>query len=244
MRFLTKRFSKFNESGQGMAEYGLLVAALALTAVGILSLLGVEVGESLCQAAEGLGGEGICENLLFFDDFGSGKDDWHSIYRNDDNWRTTDDDDPELCFVGDGGDAFITDDSFGPDYVVETDANLHSGNGYGINFNTSKNENGRMEGYTFQYDPGYRGGQFIMRKWVNGYELYPPFAAAAAPDDYDWHDVDRHVAVDVNGDTFPASIDGEPVVTGQDSSYMEGGVGVRVWNGGEACFDDFAVRSR
>lgn len=237
------KFLYSDERGQGLAEYGLLLTAVALTAVGILSLLGVQVGDIMCQAAEGLGGEGLCETILFSDGFDNGIDDWHSVFGSRDKWEVTEGDDPELCSRG-GGDMLLTNDGSGTDYVVETDANLDSGNGYGIFFRATENESGRVDGYTFQYDPGYQGGQFIMRKWVNGYELWPPFAAAAAPSGYDWHDVERHVEIDVNGDTFTATVDGEQVLTGQDSSYTEGGAGLRFWSGSKACFDDFTVSSR
>ena len=239
-----KRFAFSDEHGQGLAEYGLLITAVALTAVGILSLLGVQVSDVVCQVAEGFGGESICSSLLFSDDFGGGSDNWRSLFRRDKNWTTTDGDDPELCYKGRGSDGLLANNSEGSDYIVSTDANLASGNGYGVYFRTSENEQGRIDGYTFQYDPGYRGGQFIMRKWVNGHELWPPFAAAPAPPGYDWHNVDRHVEIDVDGDVFTTTVDGEEVLVGQDDSYPEGGAGLRVWSGGQACFDDFSVRSR
>ena len=239
-----KRFVFSDERGQGLAEYGLLITAVVLTAVGVLSLLGVQVSDVVCQVAEGFGSESICSSMLFSDDFGGGADRWHSLYRRDKNWITTDGDDPELCYKGRGSDGLLANNSDGSDYIVSTDANLTSGNGYGIYFHTNENEKGRINGYTFQYDPGYRGGQFVMRKWVNGYKLWPPFAAAPAPKGYDWHNVNRHVEIDVKGNVFTASVDGEEVLVGQDDSYLEGGAGLRVWNSGQACFDDFSVRSR
>jgi fructan beta-fructosidase len=233
-----------DQHGQGLAEYGLLLTAVALTAVGILSLLGVQVSDLFCQVADELGGEGSCDNLLFFDDFSDGGAQWHSFFGHDDNWTFNDGDNPNLCHTGSGGDVILADGSEGSDYTINTDANLSSGNGYGLFFRTSQNDNGRIEGYTFQYDPGYGGGQFIMRKWVNGYELWPPFATANAPQGYDWRNVDRQVEVDVSGTVFTAKIDGEEVLVGSDDSYTEGSAGLRAWSSSQACFDNFSVKSR
>lgn len=239
-----KRFSSFNETGQGLVEYGLLLAAVSLTAVGILSLLGVQVGDVMCSAIEGLGADGVCDSILFADDFGDGLDKWRSFYNRPDSWTISDEDNPQLCHVGDGGDFLLAENSNGNDYRISTNANLDNGNGYGVYFRASENENGRLEGYTFQYDPGYGGGQFIMRKWVNGYELWPPFATASPPDDFEWHDTDRQIEIDVKGDTFVTYVDGEEVLVAQDDSFPEGGAGLRTWSGSDVCFDDFTVTSQ
>lgn len=236
--------SKVYERGQSLAEYALLLTAVALTAVAILSLLGVRVGDVLCQVAGGIGAEAVCDDLLFFDDFANGPDKWDSFYGHDDNWTLTDDPDQQMCHTGSGGDLILANGSQGSDYLISTDANLSSGNGYGVFFRASENENGRIEGYTFQYDPGYGGGQFIMRKWVNGYELWPPFATAKPPAGFDWHNVERQIQVDVQGDTFTAFVDGEEVLAAQDDSYKEGQAGLRAWSSSKACFDDFTVKSR
>lgn len=232
------------QQGQGIPEYALLIAAVALTVIGILSLLGIRISDVYCEITEELGAAGSCRSLLFFDDFGSGGVNWYSFYGQDDNWTFNDDDDPNVCHTSQGGDVLLAEESNGSDYNIATDANLTSGNGYGLFFRTTKNEAGRIEGYTFQYDPGYGGGQFIMRKWVNGYELWPPFAAARPADDFDWHNVNRKVEVDVQGDSFTAIVDGEEVLTGTDDSYPEGSVGLRTWGGSQVCFDNFQVESR
>ena len=233
-----------HQRGQGIPEYALLIAAVGLTVIGIFSLLGIRVSDVYCQVAKGFGAEGRCSNLIFFDDFGSGGDNWYSFYGHDDNWAFNDGDDPNVCHTGEGGDVLLAEDSSGSDYNISTDANLSAGNGYGLFFRTTKNEAGRIEGYTFQYDPGYGGGQFIMRKWVNGYELWPPFAAARPADGFDWHNVDRKVEVDVEGDVFTAKVDGEEVLVGTDDSYPEGSAGIRAWSSSQACFDNFTVESR
>ena len=239
-----KLFVFSNQRGQGIPEYAMLIAAVALIVIGILSLLGIRVRDVYCEIAQKLGYEGSCNNLIFFDDFGSGDDNWYSFYGNDDNWTFDNGDDPNLCHTGAGGDVLLAEGSEGSNYNISTDANLSSGNGYGLHFRTTKNDVDRIEGYTFQYDPGYGGGQFIMRKWVNGYELWPPFAAAKPTDGFDWHNVDRHVEVEADGDVFTAKVDGEEVLVGTDDSYPEGDAGIRAWGSSQACFDNFTVESR
>lgn len=241
---MMNRFEFSTERGQGLTEYALLLTAVALTAVAILSLLGIRLSDVICQVAEGIGAEAICDDLLFADDFSQGLDKWRSFYGQGKSWTITDDDNPQLCHTGSSGDFLLANDSKSADYTISTDAAISKGNGYGVLFRTSENEKGRIEGYTFQYDPGYGGGQFIMRKWVNGYELYPPFAIAKPPAGFNWHNVDRQIEVDVIGGVFTARIDGTEVLVGKDDSYPEGGAGLRTWSGSQACFDNFSVKNQ
>ena len=83
-----------------------------------------------------------------------------------------------------------------------------------------------------------------MRKWFNWYELWPPFAAAKPADGFEWHNTERQVDVEVEGDVFTAKVDGEEVLVGTDDSYPEGSAGIRAWSSSQACFDNFKVESR
>ena len=241
---MIKRFIFSEKQGQSIPEYALLIAAVALTAVAILSLLGVQVGDVFCRVAQGVGAESVCTDVLFYDNFSGGLGDWRSFFNRDGNWAINEDDNSALCHIGDDGDVLLANGTEGSDYSISSDANLASGNGYGLFFRTSESETGGIEGYTFQYDPGYGGGQFIMRKWVNGYELWPPFAAASPPQGFEWHNTDRQVSVDVSGDVFTAFVDGAEVLVGSDSTYATGSVGIRTWNSSQVCFDNFTVETR
>jgi len=99
-----------------------------------------------------------------------------------------------------------------------------------------------MNGYVFQYDPGYYPGAFIIRKWVNGRELSAPIAVAKAPG-YDWYSSPRDIEVVVEGDTFTAYVDGVEVLTATDSTYATGGSGLRNWDSTKVCFDQFGMQS-
>jgi Flp pilus assembly pilin Flp len=123
-------------------------------------------------------------------------------------------------------------------YTVRLDANLLQGKGYGVFVRASGPP---LTGYSFQYDPGFGGGQFLFRKWVNGYEIWPPFAAASPPKGYPWYDRTRRVEVSVHGSTMTATIDGEEVLVGSDDTYDAGTAGIRVWPPGRATFDNFEV---
>ena len=132
----------------------------------------------------------------------------------------------------------FTGDAAWSDYTVNADANLTQGQGYGLFFRVTDTAN--PNGYTFQYDPNWLGGTFIMRQWSGGYE-FPPFAVASAPAGFQWFDTNRHITLAVTGSTFTASIDGQQVLTGTNTAYSTGQVGVRTWGTSVANFDNFQV---
>ncbi len=128
----------------------------------------------------------------------------------------------------------------GSDYTAAVDANLIEGDGYGVFFRASGKPN-KVNGYTFQYDPGADGGQFVVRKWINGVEIWPPVAAAPAPPGYRWHGTTRHVEVTTRGSDFLVLVDGELVLTGRDATHASGTAGLRFRGPGEVAFDNFSV---
>ena len=127
----------------------------------------------------------------------------------------------------------------GDNFMVDIDiAHLLQGNGYGVWLRANDVEGNNINGYTFQYDPGYGGGEFIMRKWVNGSER-SPFARVSAAG-YDWYDPHK-VQVIANGDNFSVIIDGEQVLEAQDSTYTSGQVGLRTWSTTRTEFHGFSI---
>lgn len=230
-----KRFTGQNERGVSTVEYGLLLVGVAVALVGILRVTGLDTGAVMCRVVAMFDGGTVCgsDDVLFADDFEDGYGRWDVDMGG--NWENVD---GELCAVGGGEHRAYSQGSTGSDYTISFDATLVRGNGYGVFFRAVGD---RITGYTFQYDPGYGGGQFIIRKWVNGYEIWPPFAAARAPNGFRWTGVQRHVEVDIRGNTFTASVDGNVVVSGQDDTYTKGQIGLRVWTPSEACFDNVIV---
>jgi len=234
-----RRFTSASRRGQSLVEYVLILALVAVVVVGALRLLGVNIGSAFCKTVQGVGvqASGICSaggQFIFNDDFGGGLGNWR-LDRGK-NWREAN---GQLC-AGPGGEhrAFANNSS-GGDYTVSVNANLSSGPGYGVFFRASGT---RLNGYTFQYDASSGGGQFIIRKWVNGYQISPPIATSRPPKGFQWRDTARQIEVVAKGNTFEAYVDGQKVVTGMDNTYSTGGAGLRTWSGSQTCFDNFQVK--
>lgn len=228
------------ERGQSMVEVALILALAVTVTIIMLVILGVRLRDIYCTVVDAVGSKPIaCEGVLFEEPFAS-LDAWTFPVGN--GWEQQD---GQLCNERGGEHRAMAGDASWDDYRVSVDnAEMGQGNGYGVYFRTTEPE--AVNGYVFQYDPGYRGapypnGAFLIRKVVNGSET-SPIAVQAAPPGYEWNDVNRQVEVDVKGDTFTAYIDGEPVVTAQDSQFQNGGIGLRTWNGTQACFDNITVR--
>lgn len=223
------------ERGQGFVEYGLLLVLVGIGIILILQLFGISVRDVYCEAATAFGGENACaEREECADEFESASNAWNN---RSGRWNV---ENGQMCTSN----YAITFNacsmaSNSKDYSVKLDgADLTQGDGYGIFFRTTKPD-GEYNGYTFQYDPGYGGGSYIFRKWVNGREL-SPFAVSRTPG-RQWHNNPHDVEVVVDGDTFTAYVDGEAVLTGVDDTYSEGGVGIRSWDSTQVCFDRFAL---
>jgi Flp pilus assembly pilin Flp len=230
---------KKNFRGQGLVEYAILIALIAIGIALALKLYGISVYDTYCYAAAKISGSEACKPVqLCQDDFSTDLAGWTSVQ---------------------GSKGSIAGGKFCPpnytlmlnacsvskplkDYTVTlNDSDLKSGSGYGVVFRAENTPNG-MNGYVFQYDPGYSPGSFIIRKWVNGRELSVPIAVAKASG-YDWYNTPRDIQVVVKGDTFTAYVDGTPVLTATDSTYTSGGTGIRTWDSTQVCFDQFGMQS-
>jgi hypothetical protein len=228
---------KKKTTAQGLVEYALLITLAAAAALLALRAYGFTLEQVYCNISARLGSQ-TCALNYCGDDFASGAEGWNAGNNRTPpgNWDFSSD--GQLCAHGTG--AIYNTCSEGiesGDYTINIDqATLFKGNGYGVFFRSTV-ENGKVNGYTFQYDPGLKA--FVFRKWVDGREL-PPLASAPAPK-YDWYGEPHKIQVKVSGDTFTAYVDGVPVLTGSDSTYSEGGVGLRSWDSTDFCMDSFSV---
>lgn len=222
-----KRLS-WTGNGQSMTEITILLGLVAAVAIASLTLTGEGTRDALCRAAGAFGSN--CSDL-FVDNFAH-LDNW-TIQNG--RWQVRD---GRLCIEGTGRIYYSLNRS---DYVIDINlARISQGNGYGIFFRDSGGP--AFNGYTFQYDPGYGKGAFIFRKWINGRELSVPIARVDAPTGYNWYGSDRQVRVEVRGDTFTAFIDGQLVVQARDTTFTQGGIGLRSWDATSVCFDDLRIR--
>jgi hypothetical protein len=228
---------KKNLPGQGLLEYVILIALISIGIALVLNLYGLSVRDVYCNIADKISSGDSCKVAqICQDDFSTDFKGWSTLEGSGGSVQNG-----QLC-PSNYTRALNTCSTSKrlKDYTYKLNgANLKSGNGYGLIFRAENTKSG-MNGYVFQYDPGY--GAFIFRKWANGVELNPPFAVAPAKG-YDWYNVPRDVQVDVKGDTFTAYVDGKPVLTAKDSAYTSGGAGLRTWDSTQVCFDQFGIQS-
>ncbi len=209
------------EKGQGLAEYALIIALVGVAVILIMALTGTGIRDVYCKVLEGLG----MRACVFV------PTDWNRISG---NWTTGD---PVCGAIGEG--RLFADGFSGENYTININsATLSQGNGYGVYFRATNQS--AVNGYTFQYDPGYSG--FIFRKWVNGSELSPPIAVKRVSG-YDWAKP-RDIKIVVNGDHFTAYVDNVPVLEATDSTYPSGGMGLRTWDNTKMCASGISIQEQ
>jgi len=137
--------------------------------------------------------------------------------------------------------------TYGSSYIITANAQLSSGNGYGIYYRITEPPgsatlptDGNISGYVFQVDPGL-GNQFLIRKVTNGYESNP-VATVAMPSGFSLT-ATHQVVLNVSGNTTVVNVDGAQVMSYTDagSSYSAGYVGVRSWSSSVVNFQNISV---
>ncbi len=224
------KWNKFSDKGQSVTELAIILSLVVIVVVMSLRIFGVSIAGLYCQVLSGLGNDEACNNI-FQDLFDDGLDDWYAV---NGNWRN---EDGKLC--GGPGEGKIFQDVPYENYVINVpNTDLSKGNGYGIFFRANDYDN--VDGYNFQFDPGYGGGAFLMRKWVDGKELSP--LTRNLPSGFDWYSP-HDIQIRVNGNTFTTFVDGQQVAQVSDNSYSgKGGVGFRTWDSSSVCFDSISVK--
>ncbi len=232
---IISRSSIIYQQGQSFTEIAIILGLLVSTTIAALSAYGISVRDVYCTVIGGFGVEPqACQAHLLWEDGFDDLDRWNMT--NGNGWAL---DDGQLCVTRGGEHQAFTGDEEWDDFTFQLDqANMTRGNGYGLYFRVSNEP--AINGYAFQYDPGYNKS-FIFRKIVNGHELWPPIAVSKAPPDFQWNNTAYQVSVQAKGDDFTAFINGEPVVSANDSSYSTGRVGLRIWGDTRVCFDDLSV---
>ena len=230
----------FQQSGQGLVEYALIVVVVAIVLIISVMVFGEEIEQAYCQVAGELGGEmcGTASDAFCQDDF-QNNEGWEFTRSGEDSWTF---EDGEMCMskntYKDYAFNTCSQDLPTDDYVIRlSGAELTQGSGYGVFFRL-QGVSLNPSGYAFQYDAGARG--FVFRKWVDGHESTIRYKRAF---DYDFYGEPHDIEVHVQGDTFDAYIDGELILTAQDSTYPTGsvGMGFRIWGNARACFNDLSI---
>lgn len=228
---MTRR-QRRDECGVSLTEYAIIIAVIAVVAVGALQLLGDRMEGQFDQASNTMAGvdlSGGGDGPKMQDDFGNmGK--WDVVKG---KWAVED----GRLVNPKKSNAMIFAKMSGSDYVISLgSAKMLTGNGYGVFFRADGEK--KVNGYTFEFDPGYkRKGAFIMREWKNGKSK--PFAVSYAPG-FDWKD-NHEVRIAVKGKQFSALVDGKQVLSGSDDTYGSGTVGLRTRSGTQTSFDNFSV---
>jgi Flp pilus assembly pilin Flp len=234
------------ETGQAMIEYGLILVFVSIVVIVILSVLGKATKKPYedILLALNVPTPGSNDPIEYCKGDMNSMDDWLLQGNKTKDWQTND---GKLCMNNKGGSNYAYSKCSAnsmpnqSDYVVRlSGANLLGGSGYGVML-CEQNNDGKPSGYSFQYDPGK--GYFVFKKWVDGVEKDLEKARPPAHPNYDWHNVERDVVVEMKGDTMSAYVDGELVLVATDDTYSSGSVGIRTWYSSDVCFNDFSIGS-
>lgn len=132
------------------------------------------------------------------------------------------------------------------DFAVRATVDFTSGAGFGILFRVSTDDSERITGYSFDVDPIYSGGGFLLRQWHDSRQHWKPLAHAPVADStrlYGHHTIE----VTLRADQFTAGVDGETVLTIRRLSRCSiesgrepcrgGRLGVQAWSTTEVTVD-------
>jgi hypothetical protein len=138
-------------------------------------------------------------------------------------------------------------------FAVEVNVDLRSGPGFGVLFGADLDDEGRMSGYSFDVDPVYEGGGYLVREWRANRELWNPIAHVAAAHLAGMHGL-LEVRLTVDDDCLVAAVNGEVVLmieSLQQASIDRGRVGafgdrvgVQAWSSTDLVVDELRIATR
>jgi len=230
--------------GQAFAEYALIVFFAAVALILILGLFGLSLKDAYCFIGDGLTGGNACDKnnkVLCADEFSGLLDGWSP------NLAQKQIVDGKFCWSGN----YIFFNNCSQEFehsnyeIKITGVTLSDGQGYGVFFRTTEQQQG-ASGYIFQYDPGmksygYTNGAFLIRRWLDGREIWNPIAVAPIPDDFKTFNTPHDISIFVNGNSFTVTMDKIKILNVIDNVYTEGGAGLRSWSNGSICIEDFQI---
>ena len=138
-------------------------------------------------------------------------------------------------------------------YLVEVDLEFRAGPGFGVLFRADVDDEGRMSAYSFDVDPVYEGGGYLVRQWQADRELWNPIAHVAADDPSTMYG-NLTVRLDIVGQRLVASVNDTVVMTIDDleQGSVERGrnapagqrVGVQAWSSSDLVIETLRVADR
>ncbi len=147
----------------------------------------------------------------------------------------------------------LADVTTGADFVAEVEVDFRSGPGVGVLFRASMDDEGRMSGYSFDIDPIYDGGGYLVRQWQSDRELWNPIARVDGDDPASMYGT-LLVRIEVVGEHLAVQVNGAEVLTvenlkqasadrGRDGASGDR-VGVQAWSSSDLVIDTVRVASR
>jgi len=237
---------RIQESGQGLLEYALILVLAAVALVLILQLFGISLRDVYCAVVSIFSDSGTCAvsakpAAICEDDFTQGLSGWQN------NFGNTNIQGGNFCWSGDT-------QTFNQcsmkqelkDYVIHLeDVVIGQGPGFGVFFRTTFGQQG-ASGYIFQYDPGMKNygspnGSFLIRRWMNGKEIWKPIAETPIPPDFALYKTPHDIDIVVSGANFTVLVDGKKVLEVTDHVYKDGGAGFRSWGNTTTCTSHFSI---
>ncbi len=139
------------------------------------------------------------------------------------------------------------------DFVVEVELDYRSGPGFGVLFRAELDADDRMSGYSFDIDPAYEGGCYLVRQWIADRELWNPIARVPMEDPNGRYGA-MTVRVVVEADRMTALVNGEEILAVDDLSAASAGrgheapvgtrVGIQSWSSTDMVLDVLRVAAR
>jgi len=234
------------ESGQGLLEYGLILVLAVVALILILQIFGISLRDVYCAVVSIFSNSGTCAvaakpKAICEDDFSQGTGGWQNQF------GSTQLSPSGFCWSG-ATQTFNTCSMKNElkDYVIHLeDVVINQGSGFGVFFRTTFGQQG-ASGYIFQYDPGMKNygspnGSFLIRRWMNGKEIWKPIAQSDIPTDFAVYKTPHDIDIVVQGANITVLIDGKKVLEATDHVYKNGGVGFRSWSNTTACTSHFSI---
>jgi transcriptional regulator with XRE-family HTH domain len=144
----------------------------------------------------------------------------------------------------------LADVTTSPDCAVEVDVDFRSGPGLGVLFRAGVDAEGRMSGYSFDIDPIYDGGGYLVRQWQADRELWNPIARVSAADPDSMYGA-LTVRLVLQGDHLVALVNGVEVLTVESLKQASADrgreaadgnrVGVQAWSSSDLVIETLRV---